>query len=500
MSSGLRFLANDRVVEATAWAGSPAIDFIRRELALTGTKEGCREGDCGACAVLLGDRVGRTGCSARYRAVPSCLLALGELEGRHLVTIEGLCAAGSARSAGEYVRLTPVMRALVEENASQCGFCSPGLVISLTAFLLEGPPLTVEKALSAVEGNLCRCTGYGAIKRAAERLTGEFSALPMDSGSRLLALEEAGVIPLSLSAYSRGELLPFADEHGTDTHAPAGPRPLVLGGGTDYYVQNTDPHPTDSLLLLDRHDSRTRIELTGVGGDRGLEIGAAVTWRDFFFDPRVRALAPSLPEFEGRLASVLVRNRATVGGNVANASPVADLTVILIALGARIKLEGPGGSRELELEKFFQGYKQLDMRQGEIIASLWIPAAETVRLFNFEKVGKRAVRDIAAVNSAAAFRVEGVSITRARISAGGVAARPLLLEMTSSFLEGKMPSIETAREAARIAASEVTPIDDVRGSGAYRKRLLERLVLGHFVRLFPERVLVNGDRVAELLS
>jgi len=194
MMRTLRFLVNESPVATEAWALAPALDFIRRDLGLTGTKEGCREGDCGACAVILGER--RAG-SFSYKAMPSCLLVLGELEGRHLVTIEGLSSA----------KLTPVMRAIAEANGSQCGFCSPGFVVSLTAYLMNPSPLSVEGAISAVEGNLCRCTGYASIKRAAARLVEEFRDLPLESFARLDALVKAGVVSASCLAFARGELL-----------------------------------------------------------------------------------------------------------------------------------------------------------------------------------------------------------------------------------------------------------------------------------------------------
>jgi len=193
--------------------------------------------------------------------------------------------------------------------------------------------------------------------------------------------------------------------------------------------------------------------------------------------------------FEACLASPLVRERATLGGNIANASPVGDLTSMLIALGAMLRIEGAGETRELALEAFFLGYKKLDLKPGEFISAILLPASRPFALFNFEKVSKRERLDIAVVNSAASFEIEGeagrMRVIRARISAGGVAPIPLLLAKTQAYLEGKIVESGTALEAARIAASEAAPISDVRGSADYRRRLLERLVLAHFVRLFP---------------
>ncbi len=498
--SKLRFLANSLPVETEAWRGSPALDFIRRDLALTGTKEGCREGDCGACAVLVGERLASGPGQApwvRYRAMPSCLLALGDLEEAHLLTIEGLREAAASG-------ITPVMRAMLDENGSQCGFCSPGIVVSLTAFLLEGPPYSIESAIVAVEGNLCRCTGYGAIKRAAARLVAEFSSLPTDFLARVAELEKAAVIPASVGAFARGELLPAnvaaaqTQPPGSQTAQPApgaGPA-LVIAGGSDFFVRNPKPDRREPLALLARdEDLRGIVEFPG-----GIEVGAAVAWRDFFSSPLVRSCVSGIGAFEGALASILVRNRATVGGNVANASPVGDLTSILLALAAVARLRGPHGERELPLERLFLGYKKLDLLPGEIIASFLIGRAPG-RVFNFEKIAKRANLDIAAVNSAACIELEAQPgrprIARARISAGGVAAVPLLLEKTSRLLVGREAEASTALAAMRQAMAEVSPIDDARGSAEYRKKILGRLVLAHFIALFPE---LEAELAREVLA
>jgi xanthine dehydrogenase small subunit len=493
MTRTMKFLANDMVIRTEAWALAPALDFIRRDLGLTGTKEGCREGDCGACAVLVGQREGG---SFSYKAMPSCLLALGELEGRHLVTIEGLSAAGSPGQGGVYAKLTPVMRAIAEANGSQCGFCSPGFVVSLTAFLLGGSPLTVEGAIASVEGNLCRCTGYGSIKRAAARIVDEFSLLPPEPLARLDALVAAGVVPASCAAFARGELMPdVGPDAATEVGGLRGAGPstggLALGGGSDYFVRNPEPDPSAiaSFALLDRDPSLRHVEREDGAEGAVLKIGAALSWREFFSNPELLQLVPGIGRFEALLASPLVRERATIGGNIANASPVGDLTAMLIALDAALRVAGPRGERTLPLDKLYLGYKKLDLSAGEIISAVLLPASRPFAHFNFEKVSKRERLDIAAVNSAAAFALEGASgdmrIKRARISAGGVAPVPLYLAKASAYLEGKAVNADTALEAARIAASEASPIGDARGSADYRRRLLERLVLGHFVRLFP---------------
>ncbi len=465
----LRFLANDRVVETDRWEGSPALDFIRKDLALTGTKEGCREGDCGACAVLLGERKREGG--AAYRAVPSCVLPLAALENKHLVTIEGLAAGADGG-------LTPVMRAFLEENASQCGFCSPGFIIVLTAWLIEGSHLDEEGALEAVSGNLCRCTGYGSIRRAAARLIKDFRDLPPEPEARLDALAAAQVVPASLPAFAQGGLL-----------EKTAPRPLftpvgfAVGGGSDLYVRNPDPIPRSGFAYLPADPSLKAITRRGAT----LEVGAAATVREFFASEDVRSAVPGIERFEGKFASILVRNVATLGGNAVNASPVADIVSMLIALGAIVRIERPeqsGTAREIPLERLYLGYKKLDLAAGELVTAFLLQAHGRP-LFNFEKASKRSTLDIAAVNTAIMIELDENRITRGRISAGGVAATPLLLEGASELITGREVTGSLAVEAARAAASEVSPISDVRGSAAYRIEALKRLVLAHFATLFP---------------
>lgn len=519
MDSYLEFRLNDGPVRTDAAPGTPALDYIRSGAGLSGTKEGCREGDCGACAVLLGSPV--PGGGARYRAVPSCLLALGDVQGCHLVTIEGLVSGAPGG-------LTPVMRAFLEENASQCGFCSPGFIVSLTAWLAApGTGILGEHdlagAMAAVDGNLCRCTGYGSIRRAATRLAREFRGLPTDPEARLERLVIAGVLPKSV--------LDFAAETRKDLPEPAVTSGdarrddvTALGGGTDYFVRNPDPCGSDarggfSPILLSRLPGFTGVALAGSEGDRRLEIGAATRVADFFAAPELRSCVPGIERFEREFASTLVRNLATLGGNIANASPVGDLVAMLMALGADLEIVRlrDGTARSLPLDRFFLGYKKTDLSPGEALRRVIIQVpdgagswdAATAGLsrggqaalaadhgsslrFSFEKAAKRKNLDIAAVNSALSFRLEGGAIAGARLSAGGVAPVPLLLKKASALLEGVRADsggaalAAVARAVAATAEGEISPIGDVRGSAEYRRRMTGRFVLAHFLRLFPD--------------
>lgn len=500
----MKILVNDRWIEPRAPYGSPALDFIRGEMGLTGTKEGCREGDCGACAVLVGEFAregageakGGSDGAPRYAALPSCLLALGDLAGKHIVTIEGL---GSSSPDG----LTPVMRAFLEENASQCGFCSPGFIIALSAWLAAPGRPDLEGAMMAVDGNLCRCTGYGAIRRAAERLAGEFADLPEDGGARLGILVERGVLPRST--------LEFMEKGGSEVdearRRTADEGSIVIGGGTDYFVRNPDPGADFRPLLLRSLGDLKGIAPVTIEGSPWVRIGAATIVRDFFASARVREAAPGIETFERDFASTLIRNVATLGGNIANASPVGDITAMLMALGAVLEIGSPQAEaakpRLLPIEEFFKGYKQTALEGDEIIRAILIPGdgnpdsppgagGKNSRIrFSFEKIAKRKNLDIAAVNTAISFRVNDGRIHGARISAGGVAAVPLLLRKASALMEN-FPIADPkalaalARAVSAAAEEEVSPIGDVRGSAAYRKRMTGRLVLAHFIRLFGD--------------
>lgn len=482
----ISFRLNGESVRLDQPKESVVVDWLRHDRSLTGTKEGCREGDCGACLVLLGGpradaAIGEAEAGIEWLAVPSCLLALGELDGRHLVTIEGLAAEGP----------TPVMRALHGEGASQCGFCSPGIVVALTAFLLGPGPHDAAAAMASVDGNLCRCTGYASIRRAASSLAADFADLPLHFPARLASLAARGVIPPALAA-TMGDVPCCATAAADKSEDRETGEALALGGGTDYFVRNPDPVQGVVPVFSDQDPALRRV--TRVGEE--LEIGAAVTERAFFASPLVRAAIPGIASYERLIASAPIRARATLAGNIANASPVADMTAMLIALGARLRLRGSAGKREIPLDRFFLGYKKIDLRPGESIGAVLIPALVEGQtpFFSFEKASKRANLDIASVNSALVCTLErgsnhgsGRGILRGvRLSAGGVGPTPLFLAEASAFLEGKAIDAASVRKAAELAVAACAPQSDVRGSASYRSALVKRFVYAHFLRMAPD--------------
>jgi len=431
---------------------------------LNGVKEGCREGDCGACAILVGELVNG---AMRYRVVASCLLPLGELSGRHVVTIEGL-----NRESG----LTPIQEAFVVEGGSQCGFCTPGIVVALTGFCLSSPDLTEEEALAAMEGNICRCTGYVAVVRAVRRFLDNLRPAVAAMEDRTRALVRCRVLPDYFA-----EVPSLLESIAGMPEPSCSPGMEFVGGGTDLYVQRAEDILHAPLRFLSRETS-----LKGVWRDKGqVYVGGATSTEEMRESEIIRESIPGFTRFSCLISSQLIRNRATVAGNIVNASPIADLAIILLALNAELGLEKDGEKRVVPLARFFLKYKEINLRPGEIIE--WIRFRERTRdaLFNFEKVSRRKYLDIASVNTAMAVRLESGVIVEATIAAGGVYETPRLLAETSALVTGEAVAPDLVREAALRACKEISPISDVRGSKEYKSLLLRQLIFAHFITLFP---------------
>ena len=454
------FILNEREIHTGEPAGTPLLDFIRSGQHLTGTKIGCREGDCGACTVLVGEL---SGGELHYASATSCLMPLGNANGKHIVTIEGINGDS----------LTPVQEAMAEEGATQCGFCTPGFVVSLTGYALSA---TSGDVRSAVDGNICRCTGYKSIERAAERIN-----RLIGSGNRSLNFAvEAGFVPayfigirerlIALRSRSDGRAHPEEVHH-------------HIGGGTDLYVQQHDTIREAALRFHSPHREERKVEARG---DHCVISGSA-TVSDLLQAEWLHAYLPGLRDYIRLVSSTPIRNMATLAGNFINASPIGDFSIFFLALDAELLLAKPGGeTRVLPLRQLYQGYKKLNKSGDEYIQSFRFLLPSPHTRVHFEKVSKRTHLDIASVNSAICLQVEGERITAAGLSAGGVAPVPLYLDRTSAYLVGKAPGEVLVREAIAIAQSEITPISDARGSSDYKKLLLGQLIKAHFIRLFPQ--------------
>lgn len=456
------FLLNNDVVSTTTPPGLTLLSWLREKRQLTGTKEGCGEGECGACAVLLGELDNG---EVTYRAVPSCLLPLGDVAGRHVVTVEGL---------NPHEGLGPIQQHLVDEGAPQCGFCFPGIVLSLTGYCLASPDLSVADGVTALDGNICRCTGYAAILRAIVALSETYGPRLDATRPRLDQLMEWGMLPASFSnAVERLQGLAVATTQDAGT---------LLGGGTDLIVQRPQALVDGPVSFISRRAEWRRIETE----DGSLRIGGGVTIGDLARSDDAQTWIPNLRELTDVFASTLVRNRATVAGNLVNASPIGDLTVLLLALDAELDLAVGSKTRRLPLRQFYRGYRDIALEEREIVCAVVVPPV--VGGVNFEKVSQRRYLDIASVNTAAVLRAINGVFDLVELTMGGVAPVPLYLDATSAALRGQPVTAATIHAAADVLDSEIAPIDDVRGSAAYKRTLARRLLFAHILNLAPAAV------------
>ena len=507
----IAFYLNDQPIRTTEPPASALLDFVRYHEHLMGTKIGCREGDCGACTVLVGE-LDADSQTIAYQSMTSCLTPLGNAHGKHVVTVEGINAAGG--------RLTPVQQAIVDEGGSQCGFCTVGFVMSLTGHSLSRQPATAQSTIAAIDGNICRCTGYKSLERAAATLTAQLATRPTQNALAWLseryfvpeyfaamparlaqlrtetaaaeAAEEAAIAPAHgngaplVSTSPTGHAQRQNGQHPKDSLRHSVAQPL-LGGGTDLLVQRLDELREQPVRLVFDQRGRRGIRHDSAGR---VVLGAATTASQLLDSELLRGLLPGLPAYLKLVSSTPIRNMGTVAGNFINGSPIGDLTILFLALGASITLADPAGAtRELALPDLYLGYKKLAKDAAEQVTEISFPTPLPGDFFSFEKVSKRTHLDIASVNTAAWLRAEKGLIRAARVSAGGVGPVPLLLARTSAFLVGREVSTETMLAANAVMQAEISPISDVRGTADYKRLLLRQLLWAHFLRFAPELAL-----------
>ncbi len=461
----ISFILNNQLINTEQPSGMVLLDFIRYEMHLMGTKAGCREGDCGACTVLEGELEGD---EVRYKSIVSCLTPLGNVQGKHIVTIEGL----------QKDQLSPVQQTIVNNAATQCGFCTPGFVMSLTAHSLAPEASDKEKTIAAVSGNICRCTGYKSIEHAAEDLSAILEK--RDNNNPLGWLIEQAFLPEYFRTIA-GRLKEIK------TSGPVPDNGLPVGGGTDLFVQKAAVLRTADLRFMRSSQKRKQIEFTA----NTCVMGAEVTPSQMMQNEQLQNYFPRLNEYFKLISSEPIRNMGTIAGNIINASPIADLVIFFLALDARLQLGNNGKIRQIYLREFYTGYKQTKLESGEIIEKIEFLLPSEKEAFNFEKVSKRQHLDIASVNSAMLIRAEGNTIMQAHLSAGGVFAFPFYAYETIKFLEGKEISVQTLLDAADVLQSEIVPISDIRGSKSYKSLLLRQLFFAHFVKLFPGHISID---------
>ncbi|WP_232538912.1 2Fe-2S iron-sulfur cluster-binding protein [Chitinophaga tropicalis] len=455
----LRFILNNEDIGTTLSPGMPLLDFIRYHQHLTGTKAGCNEGDCGACTILIGDL--HNG-ELRYRSFTSCLTPLGNARGKHIVTIEGVSMPS----------LNPIQQALIDNSATQCGFCTPGFVMSLAGFCLSRQVPKRRRAIAAIDGNICRCTGYKSIEKTAS-IIANFVKQRNETDPVTFAVEQQ-ILPSWFSGIEERLKKLTLSLNGE----PAAAGTPIVGGGTDLYVQKPEDIREQSLRFFFDDPSLKGISRQG----NKCIFGASSTATDLLESAVMQEYFPQLENYIKLVSSTPIRNMATIAGNFINASPIGDLTIFFLALDTTLEFNT---GRILPLRQLYKGYKQLNKTEEEYVCRCWFELPDKDTLFHFEKVSKRTHLDIASVNTAICIRMQDGYISKARISAGGLNPVPGLLTDTAAFLEGQIPDDALVQQACAIAQKEISPISDARGTADYKRLLLEQLIKAHFITLFP---------------
>ena len=439
------------------------LDVLREDLRCTAVKEGCASGDCGACTVAVAEA--EEGGRLHWRAINSCIRLAHSVEGMAVFTAEDI--------AGEGGRLHPAQRAMLECHGSQCGFCTPGFVMSLFALhrQRDGAAVSRDEALHALSGNLCRCTGYRPILDAAQTMH-HWPDVPLDESGllqQLKLLAQGGRAPVADSASNfyatpttLSELLRLRAAH---------PQALIAAGTTDVGLWVTKQHRRFGQIIdVTRVTELRRVER----GAQSLSIGAAASLTEAF-----DALAESRPQlkpFFDRFAGLPVRESGTLGGNVANGSPIGDSMPLLIALGATLVLASTRGERTLPIEDFYLAYRKTALAPDEVLARIEVPQPTPHEWLRADKISKRFEDDISAVCLAVALQVEDGVIHSARIGAGGVAAVPARAIQTEAALAGQQCAEAIFDAAATVLEAEFKPLSDMRASSAYRRAVLGNLL------------------------
>lgn len=466
----IRFILNgEDIAVSDIRPDETLLDWLRLRRSLRGTKEGCAEGDCGACTVLVG-RLSKGGLV--YEGVNACIRFMGSLDGCHVVTVEHLKSADGG--------LHPVQQAMVNSHGSQCGFCTPGFVMSLYGLWMRMPDPSEAAIEKALQGNLCRCTGYGPIVKAARAIS-SYGSLGNDS----LAVERAAIIErlerladgnrVEIGSANERLVIPATVDDLADI-LEAEPKPTIVAGSTDVGLwvtkQMRDISPAVFIGGLEELQAIT------VSDDR-ITIGAGVSYTD------ARALLarhiPALGRLIERIGGEQVRNMGTIGGNIANGSPIGDTPPPLIALGAVLTLRHGARRRSLALEDYFIAYGKQDRQPGEFVESVSIPLPEQRARFAAYKITKRRDEDITAALGAFHLMLDGDRVASIRIAYGGMAATPKRAKAVEAALLGKRWSMETVEAALPAYEDDYSPLSDMRASAQYRmltaKNLLKRFFL-----------------------
>ncbi len=460
MSKSISFTLNGRPEISPGRPDQTVLEWLRGDALLRGTKEGCAEGDCGACSVLV-KRVG----DEHYLPINSCIMLMGQLEGASIVTVEGLAASGPEGHI--------VQQRMAENGSAQCGFCTPGIVASLAALLERNSDPQEDDIHDALAGNLCRCTGYRPIVEAAQTAAKETSALPKASpikpASNVGTKDSQFYIPDSLN-----ELLELRATH---------PDAVLLAGGTDLSLNVAHAKERWEKAVLTRHVE----ELCVVEeNDNHLVVGGAASWNEVL--PYLHKYWPSFATLVRRFGSTQIRSMGTMAGNLGNASPIGDGAPALLALGAKLTLANSKGERKIELADFFLDYRKSALKVDEIIRSIHIPLPTKNQQFRVYKISKRYDQDISTVCGAFMLEVESNKITTAKIAYGGMAATSKRCEPAETILIGNELNDKTLISAKLAVTKFFQPMSDMRGTASYRAKVAANLLDRFALELAGETV------------
>ena len=470
------------------------LQYLREDLRRVGSKEGCAEGDCGACTVVVGELVNDR---IQFRSVNACIQFLPTLDGKMLFTVESLKASYGANNS----QLHPVQQSLVDFHASQCGFCTPGFVMSMFALYKTDADINRESIDDALSGNLCRCTGYRPIIEASLHMTeyptpDNANPLVFESASKrsneISDQEQQAIDQLRQIKRSQGLELKTSQGH---YHAPSSidelaktysdhPEAHILAGGTDVGLWVTKQlRELSHVIYLGNIEALNRIETR----ESSIEIGAGVSLTDAF--SALSQQYPELNQFFRRFASVPVRNAGTLVGNIANGSPIGDSMPALICIGASVKLRQGTQSREISLQDFYIDYQKNALQAGEFVETVIIPVKDKTWQLRSYKLSKRFDQDISAVCAAFSIRLEEGKITDIRIAFGGMAAIPKRAAQTEALLVGQSWDESSVHQAMAALSQDFAPLSDMRASSQYRQQTAANLLYRFYLETRPNNPL-----------